>query len=346
MTLMMNVQRSSQKWSFWLLLIIVTVYLSLTLKWLIQNQQQQLKLQTTLVALPLLIPIQNLSQQLQAERGLFSGFATQKLPARPAVELRQLQTDAAWRDLELVFNVHLTSSKHLEEYFVTLPKPQHLYLLRQKVLEHQLNSTQVKRSYTELLQPFLNLAEYLQLKNELAGLTRSLSSMTALTYALELAGQERATLHMAFAERQMLPSRYQSYVILVNEQMDFLERFSELTSPALQQQWRLVQSEFENSAFFNLREQALAQHFEEDAALWFALASSRIDRIYQLRSELCYQLQQQALEMDIELRHSFQQFVTQSQLLSLLFLLLVWRLYRLYHVKTQQIKHISPSPQF
>lgn len=343
---MMNVQRSSQKWTFWLLLMIVTVYLFLTFKWLIQNQQQQLKLQTTLVALPLLIPIQQLSQQLQAERGLLSGFATQQLPKRPAVELQQLQTDAAWRDLQLVLNAQFTSAQHLKEYLLTLPKQQQLYLLRQKVLEQQLNSTQVKRSYTELLQPFLNLAEYLQLKNELPGLTRPLSSIAALTHALELAGQERATLHMAFAEQQMQPSRYQSYVILVNEQMDFLEKFSQLTSPALQQQWRLVQSQFENSAFFELRNQALAQQFEGDAALWFGLASTRIDRIYQLRAELCHQLQLQAHEMDDELRRSFQQFVTQSQWLSLLFLLLVWRLYRLYHVQAIQIKHVNTSPQF
>ena len=38
---MMNMQRSSQKWTFWLILIIVTIYLLLTFKWLIQNQQQQ-----------------------------------------------------------------------------------------------------------------------------------------------------------------------------------------------------------------------------------------------------------------------------------------------------------------
>lgn len=343
---MINVQRSSQKWTFWLLLIIVTVYLLLTFKWLIQNQQQQLKLQTTLVALPLLIPIQQLSQQLQAERGLLSGFATQQLPERPAVELQQLQTDAAWRDLHLILNAQFTPSKNIQEYVATLPKQQHLFLLRQKVMEHQLNSTQVKRSYTELLQPFLNLAEHLQVKNELLGLTKPLSSIAALTHALELAGQERATLHMAFAERQMQPSRYQSYVILVNEQMDFLEKFSQLTSPALQQQWRFVQSQFENSAFFELRDQALAQQFEGDAALWFTLASARIDRIYQLRSELCRQLQQQANDMDHQLRHSFQQFVTQSQWLSLIFLLLVWRLYRLYHIQKAQIKHLNTSPQF
>lgn len=343
---MMNMQRSSQKWTFWLILMIVTVYLLLTFKWLIQNHQQQLKLQTTLDTLPLLIPIQQLSQQLQAERGLLSGFVTQQLPVRPAVELQQLQTDAAWRDLDLVLNAQVTSSKHLEEYLVTLPKAQHLYLLRQKVLEQQLNSTQVKRSYTELLKPFLNLAEYLQLQNELPGLNRPLSSIAALTHALELAGQERATLHMAFAERQMQPSRYQSYVILVNEQMDFLQKFSQLSTPALHQQWRVVQTQFENSAFFELRNQALAQQFEGDAALWFGLASERIDRIYQLRTELCYQLQQQADEMDHELRRSFEQFVTQSQCLSLLFLLLVWRLYRLYHVQAPQIKHVSTSPQF
>ena len=113
MTLMINAKSNSQKWMFWLILSVVTIYLTLTLHWLLLNQQQQQKLHTTLEALPLLIPVQQLTQQLQAERGMLSGFATQKLPVRPAIELQQLQTDAAWRDLQLVIDSNEIGRAHV-----------------------------------------------------------------------------------------------------------------------------------------------------------------------------------------------------------------------------------------
>lgn len=346
MTLMINAKSNSQKWMFWLILSVVTIYLTLTLHWLLQNQQQQQKLQTTLEALPLLIPVQQLTQQLQAERGMLSGFATQKLPMRPAIELQQLQTDAAWRDLQFVIDSNISSLANTEDFLATLPRVQQLYLLRQKVLEQQLKSTVVKRSYTDLLQPFLDLAVYLQQKNEVTDLEKPLAAIVALTHALELAGKERATLNIAFAEMQMSPSRYQSYVILVNEQMDYLQEFVRLSSPDLQQQWQNVQSQFENGAFIELRAQALAQKYEGDLGLWFTLATARIDRIYQLRYELCGQLQQQAQEIHLQLQSSSQQFLAHLQALSLIFLLLCWRLYRLYQSNRPKLYPIRQSPQF
>ncbi len=343
---MIDAKRSSQKWIFWLLLIIVSVYLALTLNWLINNQQQHHKLQTTLDALPLLLPIQHLTQQLQAERGMLAGFATQQLPTRPPIELQQLQTDAAWRGFELVLADNPAITATSDEYLSTLPNQQQLFLLRQQVLEQQLSSTEVKQKYTILLKPLLDFAGYLQRKNELASLSEPLSAIVALTEAIERAGQERATLHVAFAELQMSPSRYQSYVILVNEQMDHLQQFAALTSPELQQQWLMVQSQFENGAFIELREQALAQQFDGDVTLWFALATARIDKIYQLRAELCQQLLQQTLDLDQHLEKVYQQFIAQLQSLLLIFMLLVWRLYRLHYIASPLLKQIRHSPQF
>ena len=144
----------------------------------------------------------------------------------------------------------------------------------------------------------------------------------------------------------MSPSRYQSYVILVNEQMDYLKQFATLNAAELQQQWLTVQSQIENGAFIELREQALSQQFEGDAVLWFALASARIDNMYQLRTELCLQLQQQARQMELQLKNSDQQLVTQLESLLLIFLLLTWRLYRLHCVHSPIIKQIRHSAQF
>jgi hypothetical protein len=346
LTLMIDAKRSSQKWIFWLLLIVITAYLIFTLNWLVKNHQQHHKLQTTLDALPLLLPLQQLTQQLQAERGMLSGFATQQLPSRPPIELQQLQTDAAWRGLALALADSQIATTTLEQYFSTLPKQQQLFLLRQQVLEKQLSSTEVKLKYTSLLQPLLDFAEYLQQKNELASLNNSLAAILSLTEALERASLERATLHIAFAEQQMSASRYQSYVILVNEQMDFLQQFAALSDPELQQLWLTVQSNFENGAFIDLREQALAQQFDGDAALWFALASTRIDKIYQLRAELCQQLQQLAQGMDQQLGLTDQQLRTQLKSLLLVFLLLVWRLYRLHYPGSPGMPQISHSAQF
>ena len=90
----------------------------------------------------------------------------------------------------------------------------------------------------------------------------------------------------------------------------------------------------------------MAQEFEGDVALWFTLATARIDRIYRLRYELCQQIQQQTIEMDQQLSHSSQQFMMQLQALSLIFLLLVWRIYRLYQGERLQVKPIRHSHQF
>ncbi|WP_164852303.1 nitrate- and nitrite sensing domain-containing protein [Rheinheimera riviphila] len=343
---MIDAQRSSQRWIFWLLLIIAAIYLALTLNWVLNNQQQRHKLQTTLHALPLLLPVQQLTQQLQTERGMLAGFSTQQLPSRPPIELQQLQTDAAWRDLELILADHQTISETAQDYLTTLPKKTQLLLLRQQISDQQLNNSEVKRGYSELLRPLLDLADYLQQKNELTGLTTPLAAIVALTEALERAGQERATLHVAFAEQQMSASRYQSYVILVNEQMDYLQQFAALSSPVLQQQWRQVQSQFENGSFIELREQALAQDFDGDATLWFTLASTRMDKIYQLRFELCQQLLQQAHQMDQQLEQVFQQLLVQLQWLLLIFLLLIWRIYRLHYAVRPLLKQIRHSPQF
>ena len=237
---MFNVKLSSQRWTYGLILIIVTVYLALTVNWLVHNQLQQHRLQTTYDALPLLIPVQLLTQQLQEERGMLSGFATQQLPVRPPIELKQLQTDAAWRDLQVVIDSQSELKASANAILGHAPQPQQLYLLRQQVIEQQMNSTLVRQNYTELLQPFLDVAKYLQQQNEIAKLKRPLAALVALTQALELAGQERATLHVAFAQMQMHPSRYQSFVILVNEQMDYLQKFVSLSSPAMQQRWHVL----------------------------------------------------------------------------------------------------------
>lgn len=343
---MIDAQRSSQKWIFWLLLIIVSIYLALTLNWVVKNEQQQQKLQRMLESLPLLLPLQQLTQQLQTERGMLAGFATQKLATRPPIELQQLQTDAAWRDLKVMLDANPHIVETTADYLALLPNQQQLFLLRQQISEQQLNSSDVKRSYTGLLLPLLDFTGYLQNKNQLTGLAKPLAALIALTEALERAGQERATLHVAFAEQQMSPSRYQSYIILVNEQTDYLQRFTELSSAQLQQQWLLTQSHFENGAFIELREQALAQQFDGDVTLWFTLATARMDKIYQLRTELCELILQQAQTMAHQTEQINQQFIAQLQLLLLIFLLLVWRLYRLHTVSAPLLKRISHSPQF
>lgn len=343
---MIDAQRSSQKWIFWLLLIIVSIYLALTMNWLFKNQQQHLKLQTMSNVLPLLLPLQQLAQQLQTERGMLAGFATQQLPTRPPVELQQLQTDAAWRDLGLVLADNQAITETNADYLALLPKQQQLFLLRQQIIDQQLSSSDVKRAYTGILLPLLEFAGYLQEKNQLAALTRPLSALVALTEALERAGQERATLHVAFAEQEMSASRYQSYVILVNEQTDYLQQFANLSSAELQQLWLMTQSQFENGAFIELREQALAQQFDGDVTLWFMLASARMDKIYQLRTDLCQQLQQQIYLMEQQLEQTNQQFMAQLQLLLLIFLLVVWRLYRLHAISKPLLNQIRHSPQF
>lgn len=343
---MIDAQRSSQKWFFWLLLTIVSIYMALTLNWVIKNQQQHLKLQTMSDILPLLLPLQQLTQQLQTERGMFSGFATQKLPSRPPIELQQLQTDAAWRDLLLVLTDNKVTAVTAADYLSLLPVQQQLFLLRQQILDQQLSSSDVKRTYTGFLLPLLNFAGYLQDKNQVAALTKPLSALVALTEALERAGQERATLHVAFAEQQMSASRYQSYVILVNEQKDYLEQFTQLISAELQQQWLMTQSQFENGAFIELREQALAQQFDGDVTLWFMLATARMEKIYQFRTDLCQQLQQQVSLMEQQLEQTHQQFVAQLEVLLLIFLLVVWRLYRLHAGCKPLLKQIRHSPQF
>jgi flagellar biogenesis protein FliO len=343
---MIDTQRSSQKWIFWLLLSITSIYLVLNLDWVLRNQQQRNKLQTTLNALPLLIPVQHLTQQLQAERGMLAGFATQQLPKRPPIELQQLQSDAAWRELNIVVANNLAITDMSAIYLSMLPQQQTLFLLRQNILEQRLSSSAVKRAYTALLQPLLHLAEQLQQNNELSGLAHPLSVLVALTEALERAGQERATLHLAFAEQQMLPSRYQSYVILVNEQTAYLEQFADLLAPELRQQWLQIQSQFENGSFIELREQALAQQFDGDATMWFELASNRINIIYEFRLQLCLQLQQQALAIEQQLGQARQQLVAQLQCLLIILLLLCWRLYRLHTSGSRILKQVRHSPQF
>jgi hypothetical protein len=343
---MIDAHRSNQKWIFWLLLITATIYLVMTLNWILTNQQQRQKLDTTLEILPLLLPVQQLTQQLQTERAMFAGFATTQLPLRPPLELQQLQTDAAWRDLNLFIINNMAITQTAAEYLSALPKQQMLFQIRQSVYDQQISSTEVKRAYSRLLHPLMDLAEHIQLKNELSGLTKPLSAIVALTEAMERAGQERVTILVAFAEQQMSASRYQSYVILVNEQMDYLRQFSELVSSELQQQWRVVQSQYENGAFIELREQALAQEFNGDVSLWFSLANARIDNIYQLRRTLCVQLIQQSQSIDKQLNSIFQQLLLQLQWLLIIFLLLAWRLYRLYYGIRPQLKPVRPSPGF
>ena len=144
---------------------------------------------------------------------MLSGFSTERLPSRPPIELQQLQTDAAWRELEITLADNQPAATTFNQYLSTLPKQHQLFLLRQHVIEKQLSSTEVKVTYTNLLQPLLNFTDYLQQKNKLASLGNALAAIQSLTEALERAGLERATLHIAFAEQQMSPSRYQSYVI-------------------------------------------------------------------------------------------------------------------------------------
>lgn len=323
----MNIAVQSQKNLFWFLLISVLIYLLLSLSWTLQSSQQAQQFRQLQLDVKLLQAAQHVTQQLQSERGMLAGYLTGELPVRPTIELQQLLTDAVLRDFDLLQQQH--GDTELRQSIVALK--QALAVIRHQAQQRQIGSDPLKLAYTELIRPLLALSDQLQLNHEIPVMQTLLQANKLLTEAIEHAGLERATLHMAFARQTMSPSRFQSYVILVNNQKNYLQQLAGMLQAGQQQFWRQIDAQTENGAFTSMREQALQQDFTADPTLWFSLASRRIDLLYQFQFHLNQQLLLTSRQLLLNELQQAEFLHQQNQWLLLITMLLMWRLYRLHH---------------
>ncbi len=138
-------------------------------------------------------------------------------------------------------------------------------------------------------------------------------------------------LHIANAEQQMSASRYQNYVIVVNERLSFIDVFQQNSPASIQQRWL----NWKNGAVFKQltlwREQALDQEFMVPPEQWFLMATQNINFMYQLQYQLQQQLNDELQQAGFTLELQQEQLQLRQQLIALLLLLLLWRMYRLQH---------------
>lgn len=330
-------------WMYWLALLWFSVYLLLTFSWWQQNIKEREQIQHIEQLLPWVEPVQQLVQQLQTERGLSAGKVTPALSYEPALQIQYLMTDAAFRDLA----VHLEQQKsgpdtlHLQQFVQQNPLP----ALRQQVTYAGLDGTpldgaSVIKAYSALIKPLLQFLQPLRQDADSQWQNHSLA-IAALTEAIERAGLERAMLHIANAEQQMSASRYQNYVIVVNERLSFIDVFQQHSPMNIQQSWQ----EWKEGAVFKQltqwREQALAQEFQVPPAQWFLMATKHINFLYQLQHQLQHQLSAELKQAGVALELQLDQLQLRQQLIALLLLGLLWRMYRLQCQRTDTKLHTT-----
>lgn len=322
-------------WTYWLALMWFSVYMLLTLFWWQQNIKEREQIQHVEQLMPWVTPIQLLIQQLQAERGLSAGKVTPALSYEPALQIQYLLTDAAWRDLSLKLEQQNTGAdtQLLQQFFRQNPLP----ALRQEVtyagLEGmQLDGAAVIKAYSTLIKPLILFLQPLRQGADTKWQQHSMA-IAALTEAIERAGLERAMLHIANAEQQMSASRYQNYVIVVNERLAFIEDFQTHSPDNI----KTVFGEWKEGPVFKqltlLREQALAQQFTVAPDEWFALATEHINFMFRLQYQLQLQTTNELHQASLLLKEQLQQLQLRQELIALLLLGLLWRMYRLQYPK-------------
>lgn len=320
-------------WIYWLALLWFSVYLLLTLSWWQQNIKQHEQIQHIEQLLPWVEPVQELVKQLQTERGLSAGKVTPALSYEPALQIQYLLTDAAFRDLAVQLEQQISGpdTLHLKQFVQQNPLP----ALRQQVTYAgldgiPLDGNAVIKAYSALIKPLLQFLQPLRQDADSQWQQHSLA-IAALTEAIERAGLERAMLHIANAEQQMSASRYQNYVIVVNERLSFIDVFQQHSPAPIQQRWVKWK---EGDVFKQLtqwREQALAQEFIVPPEQWFLMATQHINFLYQLQHQLQLQLNDELQQAGFTLELQLEQLQIRQQLIALLLLLLLWRMYRLQY---------------
>lgn len=318
-------------WLYWLALLWCSVYLLLNLSWWQQTNQQGEQIRQTEQLLPVLLPVQHLIQQLQLERGLSAGLVTPSLPYKPALQIQYLLTDAAWRDLSLQLAQHRLTPEHPQ--LNQLIRQQPLLALRQQVIYNGMDvmptdGASVIKAYSAVIKPLLQFVQSLRQDGKSDWQQHS-TAISSLTDAIERAGLERALLHIATAEQEMTAGRHQNYVFVVNEQRDFLKEFAAKSPATVLTLWQQWQQSATYQELVLVREQALLQQFSVTPAQWFSLASQNINQLYQLQQQLQLQLQQDLAKAQLLRQQMLLQLELHQQLIVLLLLLLLWRMYRL-----------------
>jgi hypothetical protein len=320
-------------WIYWLALLWFSVYLLLTLSWWQQNIKEREQIQHIEQLLPWIEPIQQLVKQLQTERGLSAGKVTPALSYEPALQIQYLLTDAAFRDLAVQLEQQKPGSDTLllQQFLQNNPLP----ALRQQVTFAgldgiPLDGATVIKAYSALIKPLLQFLQPLRQDADSQWQQQSLA-IAALTEATERAGLERAMLHIANAEQQMSASRYQNYVIVVNERLSFIDIFQENSPASIQQRWLNWKNGTVFKQLTQWREQALQQEFKVPPAQWFLTATQNINFMYQLQHQLQQQLNNELKQAGATLELQQEQLQLRQQLFALLLLLLLWRMYRLQH---------------
>lgn len=325
-------------WIYWLALLWFSAYLLLTLSWWQQNIKEREEIRHLEQLLPWVEPVQQLVRQLQTERGLSAGKVTPALSYEPALQIQYLLTDAAFRDLVVSLEQQkLAPGTTQLQYFV---QQNPLPALRQQVIYAGLDSVpldgaSVIKAYSDLIKPLL---QFLQPLHQEAGSQWQQHSLAiaALTEAIERAGLERAMLHIANAEQQMSASRYQNYVIVVNERLSFIEIFQKHSPAHIQQRWLAWKEDAGFKQLTQWREQALAQEFTVPPEQWFLTATKHINFMYQLEHQLQLQLSDELQQAGLALELQMEQLQLRRQLMAVLLLGLLWRMYRLQYRQTDK----------
>ncbi|MDX3773260.1 nitrate- and nitrite sensing domain-containing protein [Chromatiaceae bacterium AAb-1] len=244
--------------------------------------------------------ISALIHQLQRERGISNIFLASGCERFQAQRQHQIQicTDTEQQLRDLLSEHYLAVSQHhsrvLHRISFSLQGLDTLPWLRHQTAEMQLNVLEITQAYCRLIASLLALVTEVAETSGEASITRLLVALFNLMQAKEYAGQERAWGAVGFAESQFDVSLCERLQQLQYAQQEHLKNTHELvTAPCsieisadmlhgsaqLQQMRALIQRLVDGSP--------VAAQISE---VWYELATSRIDLLYQAEQQLTAQL--------------------------------------------------------
>ncbi|WP_370277621.1 bacteriohemerythrin [Pontibacterium sp.] len=279
--------------------------------------------------------INDLSHQLQKERGLSAGVISSEYAAfKPSLQSQRQQTDQAVTDfLDQLQGLPELDPLLATQIQITRQKLDELAGLRDQIDSGSLTVIQSLGYYSTLIDSLQKIPEG-TLKLEMdSDLVNSMTAYTALLHMKEAAGVQRAIGTQAILQGEFSPGLYQRYASLIGEQRSFSKVFNQFVSPEQQKLWQahiqgpaaIRMQGFESLIDRAIQEDRLAML---DSQRWFEVTSARIDGLKTLADQLGEVIDARATQQVSELKWGLVITTITLMIILSLTILLSWLLNR------------------
>jgi PAS domain S-box len=184
------------------------------------------QIQATMEIVP---AVSGLVHQLQKERGMSSGYTGSNGAAfHTSLPAQTIETDAALEVLRRNIAVALrqeTPSPLLSAIDTTIANLDRLQLVRSRVARLELSIEDIVSYYTQIIEGLLEITSQLSAKTEDPRISRLVSAYTALMYAKEAAGLQRAMGSAGFGAGHFQRDVYDRFVTMIARQEAYLDVF-------------------------------------------------------------------------------------------------------------------------